>query len=65
MNRGVGASTNPGHKGLLYEHVYALVDNLTPNILKLQLGSQPWVGWLTTCEYSGSQVQQNYRTRFE
>ena len=44
MNRGVGASTNPGHKGLPYEHVYALVDNLTPNILKLQLGSQPWVG---------------------
>jgi hypothetical protein len=44
MNRGVGASTNPGHKGLLEEHVCALVDNLTPNILKLQLGSQPWVG---------------------
>ena len=43
MNRGVGASTNPGHKGLLKEHVCALVDNLTPNILKLQLGAQPWV----------------------
>ena len=41
MNKGRGASTFFGNKILLDEHFCALVDNLTSNILKLELASQP------------------------
>ena len=43
MNKGRGASTIFGNKILLDQHFCALVDNLTPNILKLELATQPWL----------------------
>jgi hypothetical protein len=43
LNHGTGVTTIFGNKILLDQHLCALVNNLTPNILKLNLGSQDFL----------------------
>ena len=43
LNHGIGFTSLFGNKILLDQHLCTLVDNLTPNILKLNLGSQEFL----------------------
>ena len=41
--KGFGSSPRIANNFLLDAHICSLVDNLTPNILKLNLATQPWL----------------------